>query len=103
MQTYSHGALQVSGYKIRGYEMLLGFITEDGSTQANSEFINITIPAQDYKYTEISGDFQSILFLEWAKINAMPKSELNRTHGYDLEMYSEDYKTCTLAVGVEKE
>jgi predicted transcriptional regulator YdeE len=83
-----------------GYKMLLGFITEAGTTQSNPEFQTITIPAQTYKYIEINGDFQKILPIEWAKINAMPKSEVDRDYGYDLEMYSLDYKTCTLAVSV---
>jgi predicted transcriptional regulator YdeE len=85
-----------------GYEMLLGFITEEGSTQSNPEFITITVPAQDYKYTEVEGDFQAILPIAWEKINNMPKSEVNRDYGFDLEMYSEDYKTCTIAVSVVK-
>jgi Integron-associated effector binding protein len=150
MQTYSHGAFQVSGYKVTinnpqeaqvliqkawhkfmkeglfklvehkatphiqavyynytnlddpekiGYDMLIGFGTEDGSTQTNSEFIDIIVPAQDYQYLRFtSDDFQQPI--EWEKINSMPKSELPRTHGYDLEMYSENGKTCTLAVGI---
>jgi predicted transcriptional regulator YdeE len=152
MYSYSHGAFQVSGYKVtinnsqdaqsviqaawhrfmkeglsklvehkayqhvhavyynytnldnpeqEGYDMILGYITEDGSAQTNPEFITITIPPQDYKYIKFTSDnFEQDLPIEWEKINSMPKSELNRTHGYDLEMYSEDYKTCTLAVGV---
>jgi predicted transcriptional regulator YdeE len=101
MDSYSHGAFQVSGYKvtinnqteaqsviqatwhkfmkeglsklvehkayqhvhavyynytnldnpdIEGYDMILGYVTEDGSTQTNSDFIDITIPHQDYQY-----------------------------------------------------
>jgi predicted transcriptional regulator YdeE len=151
MDSYSHGAFQVSGYKVTinnpqeaqsviqaawhrfmkeglsklvehkatphvqavyynytnlgqdnwGYDMLIGFGTEDGSQQTNSEFIDVLIPAQDYHYLRFtSNNFPQDLPVEWAKINSMPKSELNRTYGYDLEMYSEDYKTCTLAVGV---
>jgi predicted transcriptional regulator YdeE len=155
MQSYSHGAFQVSGYKVTitdeqqshdiiqkawhtfmqeglsklvehkayqhvhavyynytnldkpknfGYDMLLGFITEDGSIQSNPELIDIQIPAQDYKYIKFTSDnFEKDLQVEWEKINAMPKSELNRAYGYDLEMYSEDYKGCTLAVGVVRE
>jgi predicted transcriptional regulator YdeE len=152
MQEYSHGAFQVSGYKVTitnpqeaqgiiqeawakfmkgglsgqvehkafqgvhavyynyhdldnpamlGYDMLLCFITETGSVQSNPNFITITIPAQSYKYTQVTGDFQSILPEVWAKINDMSKSEVNRNYGYDLEMYSEDGKTCTLAVSVK--
>jgi predicted transcriptional regulator YdeE len=154
MDSYSHGAFQVSGYNVtinnpqeaqsviqqawkkfmqeglsqqvehkayqhvhavyynytnldnpekEGYDMILGFVTEDGSTQSSPELISITVPPQDYKYVKFTSDnFQIDLPIEWEKINSMPKSEINRTHGYDLEMYSEDYKSCTLAVGAEK-
>jgi hypothetical protein len=47
--------------------------------------------------------FQTDLPIEWSNINSMPKFELPRTYGYDLEMYSEDGKGCTLAVSVNKE
>jgi hypothetical protein len=152
MESYSHGAFQVSGYKVtitnpadaqeiiqkawhkfmqeglfklvenkayphvhavyynytnlenpeqEGYDMLLGYITTDGTAQSNPDLIDLIIPPQDYDYIKFDSDnFQKDLPVEWEKINAMPKSELNRTHGYDLEMYSEDYKTCTLAVSV---
>jgi predicted transcriptional regulator YdeE len=85
-----------------GYDMLLGFITKSGTTQSNPKFETVTIPAQTYKYVEFSGDFVTQLPLEWEKINSMPKTEVDRDHGYDLEMYSLDYKTCTLAVSVNK-
>jgi hypothetical protein len=87
--------------ELEGYNMLLGYIAEDGSTQNHPEFITITVPPQDYQYAKFTSDnFDQDLPIEWGKINSMSKSELNRTHQYDLEMYSEDYKTCTLAVGV---
>jgi predicted transcriptional regulator YdeE len=85
-----------------GYDMLLCFITETGAKQTSEDIITITIPAQDYKYTEATGDFVTVLPIEWAKINNMPKEEVSRSYGYDLEMYSEDYKTVTLAVSVNK-
>jgi hypothetical protein len=141
MDSYSHGAFQVSGYKVtisspqeaqvviqkawhkfmheglsklvehkayntdmEGYDMILGFVTEDGSTQSSPELVTITVPPQDYQYIKFTSDnFQIDLPIEWEKINSMPQSELPRTHQYDLEMYSEDYKTCTLAVGVNKD
>jgi Integron-associated effector binding protein len=83
-----------------GYEMLLGYITEDNSKQTNPQLTDLVIPPQDYMYTKCTGNFQEVLPIEWAKINNIPKSEVNRDHGYDLEMYSEDYKTATLAVSV---
>ncbi len=85
-----------------GYDMLIGFMTEPGTQQTDPNIITLTIPAQDYKYMEVSGDFAAILGQKWAEINAMPKEEVNRDFGYDLEMYSEDYKSATLAVSVVK-
>jgi predicted transcriptional regulator YdeE len=90
--------------ELEGYDMILGCFVEDGSIQSNQGLTTISVPAQDYKYVDITSDnFQITLPIEWGKINSMPKSEVNRTHQFDLEMYSEDYKTCTLAVGVGKE
>jgi hypothetical protein len=90
--------------ELEGYDMLLGYITEDGSTQNNLELITITVPPQDYQYAKFTSDnFEQDLPIEWEKINSMPKSELPRDYGYDLEMYSEDCKSCTLAVSVGKE
>ena len=88
--------------KKQGYDMQLGFITKLGTVHSNSESVTIDIPVQDYKYVEIKGDFQKILPVEWIKINKMEKNELNCDYCYDLEMYSEDYKTVTLAVSVNK-
>jgi predicted transcriptional regulator YdeE len=154
MEKYSHGAFQVSGYKVtihnpqeaqdviktawhkfmqeglsglvenkayqhvhavyynytnlndmqkEGYDMILGFVTEDGSVQSQPDIIDIVVPAQDYSYVKFTSDnFEIDLPTEWEKINMMTQTELNRTHGYDLEMYSEDYKTCTIAVSVGK-
>jgi predicted transcriptional regulator YdeE len=87
----------------KGYDVLLGFITETGAKQTNPEFKTIIIPEQTYMYSEISGEFDKILASEWEKINQLPKSEVNRSYGFDLEMYSEDYKTATLAVSVKAE
>jgi predicted transcriptional regulator YdeE len=85
-----------------GYDMVLGFATIDGTTQTNPDFVTVTIPSQDYKFTKISGNFQEVLPAEWVKINNMPKSELDRDYGYDMDMYSEDKKTCTIAVSINK-
>jgi Integron-associated effector binding protein len=90
-------------YTKDGYDMLMGFITTVDMIQSNSEYITLNIPAQDYKYTKFdSNNFQVDLPIEWGKINNMSKEELDREFGYDLEMYSEDYKTCTLALSVNK-
>jgi predicted transcriptional regulator YdeE len=150
MDSYSHGAFQVSGYKasitskakmmeeIRsawgvfmggdmqgaithkayphlhcvyynfvdptgpnlGYDMLIGFATEDGSVQADPRFTTITIPAQNYKYTKVVGDPRETLPKVWADINAMPKEDVVRTYGYDMEMYGAGGDEVTVAVSV---
>lgn len=87
---------------MEGYDMLLGYITNEGSKQTNPDLVDLIVPPQDYMYTKCTGNFQELLPVEWEKINKMPKSIVNRDHGYDLEMYSEDYKTATLAVSVCK-
>jgi predicted transcriptional regulator YdeE len=83
-----------------GYDMLLGFITNESTKQSSPEFVDFMIPAQDYMYTKASGNFAEVLPLEWNKVNKQSKSEVPRKYGYDLEMYSEDFKTVTLAVSV---
>jgi predicted transcriptional regulator YdeE len=86
----------------RSYEVLIGFITETGKIQTDSNLTTIVIPAQNYKYVLVKGDMPKSLILEWEKVNAMPKSELNRAFGYDMDMYSEDGKECTLTVSIIK-
>jgi predicted transcriptional regulator YdeE len=154
MEKYSHGAFQITGYKIsttkkdnqeardigeawakfisekigdtilhkvyntihvvyfnytnkdvlleRGYDMLIGFITEDGGRQENKNLNTITIPAQDYEYVKVIGEMPESLVLEWQKVNAMTKEECNRAYGYDMDMYSDDMKSVTLTVSVNK-
>jgi hypothetical protein len=41
------------------------------------------------------------LIKTWGEINAMPEAELNRSFGYDMDMYSEDGTECTLTVSVK--
>jgi hypothetical protein len=86
-----------------GYDMLLGCVTEDGSIQSNSNVVTITVPAQSYKYIRLtSGNFTKDIPIEWEKINSLQQSEVDRNNAYDLEMYSEDNKTVTIAVGIHK-
>ncbi len=85
----------------RGYDMLLGFITKEGASQTNPELTTITIPAQDYKYILVKGEMPASLIKTWGEINAMPEAELNRSFGYDMDMYSEDGTECTLTVSVK--
>ena len=84
----------------RGYDMLIGFITTEGTNQTNPELTTITIPAQDYAYELVKGEMPKSLIQEWAKINSLPESELNRSFGYDLDMYNEDQSECTVTVSV---
>ncbi|MEI6729260.1 MAG: effector binding domain-containing protein [bacterium] len=85
----------------RGYDMLIGFLTEEGAVQTNSELTTIMIPAQDYAYVVVKGEMPKSLIEEWKKINAMPQTELNRSFGYDLDMYNEDRTECTVTVSVK--
>ncbi|MHB8652022.1 MAG: effector binding domain-containing protein [Minisyncoccota bacterium] len=154
MEKYSHGAFQVTGYKItttkkdnrdakdiaeawakfmsekmadkilhkayptlhmvyfnyvnpenlaeRGYDMLMGFITEENSTQEDASLTTITIPAQDYEYVKVAGELPANLLVEWQKVNAMNKEECNRAFGYDMDMYNADMSEVTLTVSVNK-
>jgi predicted transcriptional regulator YdeE len=155
MEKYSHGAFQITGYKItttkkdnreakdiadawakfmsegmadkvlhkayptlhmvyfnyvnqenlteRGYDMLMGYITEDGSVNEDTSLTTITIPAQDYEYIKVTGEMPANLIAEWHKVNRMSKEECNRAFGYDIDMYSEDMKEVTLTVSVNKD
>ncbi|MFZ2593365.1 MAG: effector binding domain-containing protein [Minisyncoccia bacterium] len=149
MESYSHGAFQVSGYTVSitdmetmmqsiqdawgkfmsealgdvvehkaypqmhciyynfvdptgprlGYDMLIGYVTTDGAVQSDPRITTITIPPQNYKYKEVTGNPQEVLGKLWKEINALPKSEVDRKYGYDMEMYGEDGK-ITVAVSV---
>jgi predicted transcriptional regulator YdeE len=87
-------------YEERGYDMLIGYLTEEGSSQTNPELTTITIPAQDYAYVTVKGEMPNSLIEEWKKINNMPETELNRAFGYDLDMYNADETECTVTVSV---
>ena len=153
MEKYSHGAFQVTGYKItttkkdgqehadltafwekfmsekmgdkvqhkayptlhmvyfnytnaenvaeRGYDALLGYITEEGSVQEDASLTTITVPAQEYEYVKVTGELPANLFAEWDKVNAMSKEECNRAFGYDMDMYNADMTEVTLTVSVK--
>ncbi len=152
MEKYSHGAFQVTGYRItttkkdnreskdiadawarfmsekmsstimhkvyptlhmvyfnyvnpenlaeRGYDMLMGYITEENSAQENTNVTTITIPAQDYEYIKVTGEMPKSLIEEWQKVNAMSKDECARAFGCDMDMYNEDMTEVTLTVSV---
>jgi predicted transcriptional regulator YdeE len=46
----------------RGYDVLIGFVTDSKSEQTNPLLTTITIPAQDYKYETVAGEIpQSVV------------------------------------------
>lgn len=154
MEKYSHGAFQITGYKISttkkdnqeaqdiarawgqfmsenmadkilhkayptlhmvyfnyvnqenfaelGYDMLMGYITEDNSIQEDLSLTTITIPAQDYEYVKVTGEMPARLIAEWKRVNEMSKEECNRSFGYDMDMYNADMSEVTLTVSVNK-
>lgn len=85
----------------QGYDMLIGYNTADDAVQTNPELTTITIPAQDYKYDIASGEMPMTLINKWKEINALSKEEVNRSFGYDMDMYLED-GSVTIAVSVGK-
>jgi predicted transcriptional regulator YdeE len=85
-----------------GYDVLIGFITDAGTVQTDYRLTTLTIPAQDYQYMTVTGTLPKDLIAQWHIVNAMPASELHRSFGYDMDMYSADGKSCTLTVSVVK-
>jgi predicted transcriptional regulator YdeE len=84
----------------RGYDMLIGFYTEEGAIQTNPELTTIKIPEQDYKYDMAVGEMPIALISKWKEINEMSMDELPRSFQYDMDMYLDD-GVC-IAVGVDK-
>jgi predicted transcriptional regulator YdeE len=89
-------------FEERGYDVLMGYVTEENSTQTDPSLITINILAQDYEYVTVNSPLPENLIAEWKKVNSMTKEECNRVYGYDLDMYGEDMKTVTLTVSVNK-
>jgi predicted transcriptional regulator YdeE len=86
----------------RGYDMVMGYITETGSLQEDQTFTTVTIPAQNYEYVTVPGPLPDNLIAQWDKVNAMSIEECNRAFGYDMDMYNEDMSEVTLTVSVKK-
>ncbi len=86
----------------KGYDMLIGYITADGVTQADPAITTIQIPAQDYRYTTTNEISPENIFGMWNTINTTPASELPRNYGYDLDMYNEAHTELTIAVSVSE-
>ena len=82
--------------------MLIGYITKTGTTQDNPAITTIEIPAQDYRYMTTKDISPENIFSSWKTINNTPQSELVRNYGYDLDMYSEDHTSLTIAVSVSE-
>lgn len=92
----------IGNFEQFGYDMLLGFVIEEGTAQSNPQVVTVQIHAQDYKFFKVEGDLRETVQIEWATINSLPISELDRDYGYDMDMYSKDNKTCNIAVSVNK-
>lgn len=99
LHTVYYNFVDPTGPKL-GYDMLMGYVTKDGTTQSDPRFTTITIPAQNYKYKKVTGDPRETLATVWKEINALPKEEVARTYGYDMEMYGVDGDEVTVAVSV---
>ena len=97
-----HGSLHVAyfNHSDTGFDMILGLISQSGTVQKNPDLTTIEIPAQDYQYAEFEFTWPEAVSLAWQSVNALPREELPRKFGYDLEMYSEDLKKFTIAVSV---
>ena len=80
----------------RSYDMLIGFETEHGVMQSDPEIINVSIPAQNYKYDSVKREDFAAFMAKWAEINSM--SDLNRTFGCDMDIYSKDEITIAVAI-----
>ena len=86
----------------RGYDVLIGFITDNNHIQNDSRLTTIIIPAQDYKYTTVQGEMPQSVVEKWNEINSLSMQEVNRSFGFDLDMYNEGGTECTITVAVNK-
>jgi DNA polymerase III delta prime subunit len=85
------------------YDVLIGYITEEGSVQSDNRLATVIILIQDYKYEHVIGQMPKDLIEAWEKVNSMSKEELPRTFEYDFDMYNDDGTECTLVVSVNKD
>jgi predicted transcriptional regulator YdeE len=83
----------------RSYDMLIGFETGDEIVQTDPEITTITVPEQNYKYETVKGEMPKVLIEQWAKVNGLTMGELERSFGYDMDIYSDD-GAVTVAVAV---
>jgi predicted transcriptional regulator YdeE len=85
----------------RGYDMLIGYVTEEGSVQENPDLTTVVIPEQNYLYETVKTQPYNLLFEKWEEINKAPKSEIDRTYGFDMDMFNEDRTEITVTVSVK--
>jgi hypothetical protein len=85
----------------RCYDMLIGYITEEGSVQENADLTTVVIPEQNYLYDTVKTQPYNLLFEKWEEINNAPTSEIERTFAYDMDMFNEDRPEITVTVSVK--
>jgi predicted transcriptional regulator YdeE len=85
----------------KGYDMLIGYLTETGSVQ-DEKYTTIQIPAQDYRYITVGGKLPDRLIETWMQINDTSHDKLPRSYGYDLDMYNANGTEVTVAISVKK-
>lgn len=84
------------------YDMLIWYVTKTGAIQKNPSIRTIKIPSQDYRYTTINDISPESIFGTWKDINSSSPAELQRTYGFDLDMYDEAHTRLTIAVSVSE-
>jgi predicted transcriptional regulator YdeE len=82
----------------RSYDLLIGFTTEKDAVQTSDLITTIEVPAQKYKYDSVKREDFPAFMAKWDEINSMNKEELNRTFGYDMDMYGEAETTIAVSV-----
>jgi hypothetical protein len=83
-----------------GFNMLIGLVTTGNVTQDHEGLKFVEIPTQNYKYASFDFSGPSSVAEAWKQINSVSTEELRRSFMYDLEIYSADMKTFTIAVSV---
>lgn len=84
------------------YDMIIGYVTQDGAIQTDPTISTVKIPAQDYRYMTLSDISPENILKSWTTINKTPVSELARSYRYDLDMYNEAHTELMIAVSVKE-
>lgn len=82
----------------RGYDVLIGFVTHEGTKQPSDQITSIKIPTQNYKYMIASGEMPTALWQQWSVINDMDNTELKRTFEFDMDMYLDEGVCVVISV-----